>query len=54
MSKTAVEPKALTDTEKKIRMNEIKDLLAKLSEAIVGKGTVITLREGTKWHYQTE
>lgn len=53
MSTTAT-TRELTETEKKIRMNEITDLLSKLGEAVISKGFTINLKEGQKWHYMTE
>lgn len=50
MSTTAKKP-ALTDTEKKIRMNEITDLIQKLGEAVIGKGFKITLKPEKHWKY---
>lgn len=55
MSTTAkTTAKELTETEKKIRMNEITDLLNKLGEAVIGKDFKITLKAAEHWKYFTE
>lgn len=52
MSTTA--PKELNETEKKIRLNEITELLNGLGGAIISKEFQINLKPGQKWNYISE
>lgn len=46
--------KELTDLEKKVRFNEIVDLLNKLGTAIIDKDFSVKLRSSSKWDYHKE
>lgn len=58
MSTTAsteiLEKPELTETDKKVRMNEITELLQKLGEAIIDKNFKLNIKAGQKWNYIPE
>ena len=58
MSTTAsteiLEKPELTETDKKVRMNEITELLQKLGEAIIDKDFKLNIKSGQKLNYIPE
>ena len=53
-SNELLERPELTETDKKVRMNEITELLQKLGEAIIDKDFKLNIKAGQKWNYIPE